>query len=131
MSYDGSRPSGIFSTKKRVLCLDDDIAIARLVADVVRFCGHEPIIETDSTGAVLRHVRGGLGAAIVDQLMPGVSGIDVLTAFSQASPATRRILLTAAPQLPDVQEAVRDGIVQHLLVKPADLAEFRLALAWL
>lgn len=130
MSFESS-PSGIFSVRKRVLCLDDDIAIARLVADVVSFCGHEPVIETNSIEAVLQHVRAGFGAAIVDQLMPGVTGLEVLMSFQQVSPNTRRILFTAAPQLPEVRAAVADGTVNHLLVKPADLQAFRLALAWL
>lgn len=127
-----SSPSGLTPRpRRRVLCLDDDLAIARMVADVVEFLGHDPVIETDSVAAIIHHARGDFGAAIVDLLMPRVSGIDVLTAFAQSNPNVRRVLLTAAPNEREIAEAMRDGIVQMLLVKPPLIGDLRAALAWL
>lgn len=124
-------PGAVVLNPRRVLCLDDDLAIARMVADVVEYLGHEPVIETDSVRAVIQHVRGDFGAAIVDLLMPRVSGIDVLMAFSQSNPTVRRVLLTAAPTEREVADAVRDGTIQMLLVKPPMIGDLRAALAWL
>lgn len=118
-------------TRPLVLCVDDDLSVARMVADVVEFNGCEPVIETDSVAAVVQHVRRGYAAAIVDLLMPRVNGIDLLTAFMQSSPKTRRVLLTAAPYEPEVTEARRAGVVQLLLVKPPTIGDLRLAVAWL
>jgi len=116
---------------KRVLCLDDDIVIAQMVADVVRFVGHEPVVETDSVRAILVHARGGFSAAVVDLLMPRVNGVDVLAAFSEHSPSCRRILLTAAPNEALVREALLEGIIHRVLVKPYQLHEMKAALDWL
>lgn len=115
----------------RVLVVDDDIAIARMVADIVEFLHHEPVIEVDSVSAVIKHVRGDFGAVVSDLLMPRVSGIDLLTAFQQSNPTVRRILLTAAPGEREIREAQADGIVELLIAKPPQINDLRVALAWL
>ena len=114
-----------------VLCLDDDLVIAQMTARAVKFLGHQAIIETDSIQAVTRHVHTGLGAAVVDFNMPHLDGIEVLAAFQQSSPKTRRILLTASPSQIEVTHAVNEGIIQKVLSKPVTLNDFELALAWL
>lgn len=118
-------------TPRRVLCLDDDRVIAQMVADVVRFCGHEPVIEIDSVAAIIRYARSDFGAVIADLMMPKVDGIEVLAAFQEGSPSCRRVLLTAAPDEGDVRRAVSDGIVQMLIAKPPTIHDLRTALAWL
>ena len=51
----------------RVLVLDDDVEIARMVARVVELLGHTPLVETSSVEAVIKHGRTGLDAAIVEE----------------------------------------------------------------
>lgn len=118
-------------TSRRVLCLDDDVVIAQLVANVVRYCGHEAVLETDSMEAVLKWSHAGFGAAVVDLMMPRLTGIEVLSAFMENSPHCRRILFTAAPHEAEVEEALREGIVQRVIVKPMQLHEMQSALDWL
>ena len=115
----------------KVLCLDDDVAIARMVADVVVYLGHEPVVETDSVDAILRHARGGFGAAIVDLLMPRLNGVEVLAAFMDGTPKCRRVLLTAAPDETAVRVGVTEGIIQLVIAKPPTISDLRMALMWL
>lgn len=117
--------------KKRVLCLDDDLTIARMVARIVEFCGHEPIIETSSVDALVRWSHGELSAAVVDFLMPGIDGLEVLAALEESSPKCRRILLTASPNEPRVRESVANGLVERCIAKPPSLDEMTGALDWL
>lgn len=113
-----------------VLVLDDDVAIATMVADVVRFCGHEPIVETSSIDALVR-LRSDLGAAIVDYLMPRIDGIEVLATVQERAPKARRIMLTAAPTEKAVREAHAAGIIQLVVSKPPTLHDLKYALGWL
>lgn len=113
-----------------VLVLDDDVAIAQMVADVVRFCGHEPLVQTSSLDALVQ-LPSVLGAAIVDYLMPRIDGIEVLAAVQERCPNARRILLTAAPSERAVRDAAADGIVQLVIPKPPTLHDLKFALGWL
>ena len=125
-------PSGLVSAPKhRVLCLDDDSVIARMVADVVRYCGHEPVVELDSMTAIVKYARSDISVAIVDLMMPKVDGIEVLAAFMEGTPKCRRVLLTASPDEQSVREALQMGIVQLLIAKPPMLNDLRAALLWL
>jgi two-component system response regulator FlrC len=114
----------------KVLVLDDDVVIAGMVADVVRFCGHEPIVETSSLDALVR-LPADLGAAVVDYLMPRIDGLEVLAAIQERAPAARRILLTAAPSEQPVRDALRTGLVQMVIAKPPALHDLKYALGWL
>lgn len=115
----------------RVLVLDDDVEIARMVARVVELLGHTPLVETSSVEAVIKHGRTGLDAAIVDLMMPRLDGLEVLAQLQESQPATRRILLTAAPTERSVRDALTSGLVQLLVAKPPTLSDLQLALAWL
>lgn len=114
----------------RVLVVDDDRAIAEMVARVVRFCGHEPVVCLDSREVLLHH-RIGYGAAVVDYLMPGFNGLELLASIEESAPKTRRILLTAAPDERPVQEALLAGTVQQVISKPPSIHDFEVALAWM
>jgi CheY-like chemotaxis protein len=122
---------------KKVLCLDDDATIAQMVANAVRYCAFElqvemePVTCFDSTEAIIQFSRADFAVAIVDLMMPRISGIEVLAAFQEGSPKCRRILLTAAPNEPDVLRAAKEGIIQLVIAKPPGIADFRTALAWL
>jgi len=115
----------------KVLCLDDDVVIARMVGDIITYLKHEPVIESSSFDAVIKYARAGFGAAIVDLLMPRLNGIEVLAAFMDGTPDCRRVLLTAAPDEAEVKEAVAQGIVQLVIAKPPSISDIRLAVAWL
>lgn len=117
---------------KRVLCLDDNEGIAYLVADVVEFCGHEPIIETEPMNAITDHIRDNrIQAVLTDLMMPRFTGIDVLIKWKERRSEVRRILITAAPAEQEVRDAVRSGIIQMVISKPPDIAGIHMALLWL
>jgi len=115
----------------RVLVLDDDLAIAINVAKLVEFYKHEAVMETNSIDAVAKWTKENLACIIVDHNMPFMDGVDVLTIFADSSPQTRRIMLTASPLQKEVQDALREGIVQKVMSKPAMLHDMEIVLAWL
>jgi len=114
----------------RVFVVDDDPSVAMMLAEVVQFFGHESIVETDSLRAA-QLVHSGWDALLSDYLMPGLSGVELCRIFREASPATRRVVVTAAPQEPTIRDALHEGIVQLILSKPTVLADVKQALMWL
>ena len=116
----------------RVLCIDDDESVARLIADVVAFCKQEPVVETDAVDSVRKHIQdNNVKAVLCDLLMPRMDGIEVLGLWMESRPDVRRVLITAAPKEERIREALREGIVQMVIEKPPNIADIRMALAWL
>jgi DNA-binding NtrC family response regulator len=119
-------------TKTKVLCVDDDESVARLMGEVVAFCGHEPITEMDAITAVTNHVHNPeIRAVLADYMMPKMDGLELLLVWQEQRPKVRRILITAAPHEEAVREAQRTGLVEMVIAKPPTIADIKMALAWL
>lgn len=116
----------------KVLCIDDDETVARLIAEVVEFCGHTSVIETNSIEAATTHLRDSqIAAVLTDFMMPALDGIDLLTIWQEQRPQVRRVLITAAPNEAPVKAAGRSGLAQMVIAKPPSIADVKLAVAWL
>ncbi len=59
-----------------VLVADDDAVTRNLVANVLRSSGYEVVTAADGQEAVARIARGGIDVALLDAVMPRVSGVD-------------------------------------------------------
>lgn len=114
-----------------ILVVDDDESVARLVADIVTFCNHDPLVVSDPFEAVQYLRERKFGAVLTDYMMPKLDGIELLTITQESSPTVRRVLITAAPKEEAVKQAAKIGVVQMVIAKPPGIAEIRTALAWL
>jgi len=115
----------------KVLVVDDDESVARLVAEVVAFCKHTPVVFDDPFAAALALREQEFGAMLTDYMMPRLDGIELLSIAQETSPRTRRVLITAAPNEELVREALRAGLAQMVIAKPPSIADIRHSLAWL
>ncbi len=116
----------------KVLCVDDDASVARLLAEVAEFCGHSALVETDPIDATTKHLMvQSVRAVLTDLMMPRLNGIEMLAIWQERRPDVRRVLVTAAPAEAEVREAVRSGLVQMVIAKPPSIADLKVALAWL
>ena len=82
----------------RILVVDDEIDIVRMVAKVLGARGHQVEAGRDGVEAVLRIRRAPPDLVLVDAGLPGVDGLEVCRRI-KADPATRGvpvIMLTAA-----------------------------------
>ncbi|WP_412734545.1 HD domain-containing phosphohydrolase [Krasilnikovia sp. MM14-A1259] len=57
---------------------------------------------------------------VSDFLMPGINGAEFLAAAAKAAPTSTRVLLTGHTSLADAAEAVNQGQVYRMLLKPVD-----------
>lgn len=104
----------------RILVLDDDDLVSRVIERMLRRHGHEVVV-ADNPGHALRLTQDvDFDIAIVDFHMPGTTGVEVLEKLRAIQPRTLRILITGELDLPMVKGAVNHGEVNKVLKKPLD-----------
>jgi DNA-binding NtrC family response regulator len=104
--------------------VDDEPDAVGLCARVFR-SDYELLTATSGREA-LEIVRGrAVAAAIVDQRMPGMSGVEVLLALAESHPRTARIAMTAHTQLENIVALINQGRIHAFVVKPWNNHELR------
>jgi two-component system, NtrC family, response regulator GlrR len=105
--------------KHKILVVDDDQDLLRLLAIRLQASGHE--VATAETGeralALLSVASPHL--VITDMRMPGMDGMALFEAIRKRNPALPVIILTAHGTIPDAVEAVQRGVFGYL-TKPFD-----------
>jgi two-component system response regulator AtoC len=111
-----------------ILVVDDDDSIRRYVALLLSTLGYT--VHCSESGAdALSRLAGPLSPAVLllDLLMPGVSGLDVLDEVKRTRPALPVIVLSTVTQSKTVVDAIRRGAADYL-TKPFQEQELELAL---
>lgn len=86
----------------RILIVDDAKVSRLTVGRILRADGHEVLEAVNGQEAVDMAVTHGPDCMILDLIMPGMNGLDVLTALKEKGVAAPVIVLTA-----DIQETTR------------------------
>ncbi len=110
--------------RAKVLVVDDDPAIRQLLAATLAGNGFEPILCEDPQRAVERARSSGVEAVVLDLMMPGMSGFEVLDQLRR-DPLVAHIpvlILSAKSAGSDRVEGLRAGADDYL-AKPFDPAE--------
>jgi two-component system response regulator CpxR len=82
----------------RVLIIDDDVELCELVTEYLRREGLEAAVIHDGESGVNRALTGEYAVVVLDVMLPGVGGFEVLRRIRAASGATSRLpilMLTA------------------------------------
>ena len=93
----------------RVLVVDDEPSMRWTMAEFLRRGGYEPLAASDYDGALALAGEGGLDAAVVDMILPGRSGLELLRELSAREAYLPVVMITGEPNTPDVAEVVRTG----------------------
>ena len=105
----------------RVLLVEDNPGLLDTLADILRATGMEVDTALDARAAVGLLDKGKYDVAVVDVVLPGPSGVEVILKLKASAPATRIIVCTAYYDSDLLGEARALGIDQTVL-KPADPA---------
>ena len=102
-----------------VLVADDDRDIRELVSFKLQAAGYDVVTASDGTEALAQVIACRPDVAVLDVMMPGLSGTDVLRAVREHPEVgdTRVILLTAKAQEGDVAAGFALGADDYV-VKP-------------
>jgi thioredoxin reductase (NADPH) len=117
--------------KPSILTVDDDREVLRAVERDLRrrYSESYRVLRADSGPAALEvlrelKVRGdAVALLLVDQRMPGMSGVDFLKSAVSLYPEAKRALLTAYADTDAAIRAINEAGVQHYLLKPWDPPE--------
>ena len=106
----------------RLLVVDDDPKLAGAVARGLRNEGHAVDVAADGDAALVRAAVWAYDAIILDVMLPGRDGIEVLRALRERGDWAPVLMLTARGGVPDRIRGLDTGADDYL-VKPFSFAE--------
>jgi DNA-binding NtrC family response regulator len=112
----------------RVLVVEDDAVARDLLCEILHGEGFEVEAVDDGAPAVERASDGRYDLVLSDVRMERVGGLDVLRAFTEKSPSTPVILITAFGDVTGAMEAIGQGAYDYVS-KPFNIEELRLTVA--
>jgi two-component system, NtrC family, response regulator AtoC len=112
----------------RVLVVEDDAVARDLLCEILRGEGFVVDAVDDGAPAVERATSGHYDLVLTDVRMERVGGLDVLRAFTEKSPSTPVILITAFGDVTGAMEAIGYGAYDYVS-KPFNVEELRLTVA--
>lgn len=109
-------------TAKQVLVVEDDDAIRRGVADALTFAGYDVITAATGHEGLARALSATLDLVLLDLMLPGPSGFDILQAVREVRPTLPVIILSARGEEADRVRGLRLGADDYV-VKPFSVKE--------
>ena len=117
--------------KPVLFTIDDDREVSRAIERDLRrnYAGNYRVLRAESGSAALEIVRelkvrsNTVALFLVDQRMPGLSGVEFLEQAIKLYPEAKRVLLTAYADTDAAIAAINEAGVNHYLLKPWDPPE--------
>lgn len=108
-----------------ILVVDDDVGmLSSIEATLCSFGLPRPALVSDGRRVTALIEEHGFHVVLLDILMPGMNGMDVLRRVKAEFPATRCIMVTAVDTVDKAMEAIREGALDYL-VKPIQRRKLR------
>ncbi len=107
---------------QQVLTIEDDAAIRRGIVDALRFAGYLPFEAATGDIGMSMVTSRVFDLVLLDLVLPGCGGLEILRAIRQAHPAQPVIVLTARGEENDRVEGLRLGADDYV-VKPFSVKE--------
>ena len=107
---------------KRILVVEDDSAIRRGIVDALTFAGYETLQAGNGNDGLKEALRATFDLLMLDLILPGRSGFEILKATREARPTLPVIILTARGEEADRVQGLRLGADDYV-VKPFSVRE--------
>ena len=115
---DGPRPAPV----GRLLVVEDEEKVARALREGLEGEGYVVVVETTGEGAFFRLARDRFEVVLLDLMLPGRDGLEILSALRKQGLDTPVVVLTARDTLEDRVVGLDAGADDYL-VKPFAFAE--------
>jgi DNA-binding NtrC family response regulator len=102
-----------------VLLVDDEVQFLQSAAITLRLAGFDVTATANSREVASLVTDRDFGAVMLDILMPGLSGTDLLPLIKRSSPRTQVIMMTAVTDVETAVTCMRDGAFDYL-IKPVE-----------
>jgi DNA-binding response OmpR family regulator len=98
----------------RILIVEDEVAVARQIASALTEAGHDPIIVHNGEGALDKAKQTPFDLIVLDIILPGMDGFDVLRHLYSQHMASRVLMLTARGEVKDRVTGLQLGADDYL-----------------
>jgi len=105
---------------KPILVVDDEAIVRESLRDWLTDDGYQVEVAEDGEAALKAIAKQDFGVAILDLMLPGKNGIEVLREAKEKKPYLKGIIITAYASVPTAVEAMKEGAVDYL-PKPVQL----------
>lgn len=109
-------------SRQRILVVEDDAAIREGIVDALRFQGFATLEAADGNTAARMAVADEYDLLLLDLILPGRDGLDILQELRESRPTTPVIILTARGEEKDRVRGLRLGADDYV-VKPFSVDE--------
>ncbi len=108
-----------------ILIVDDEEGVRNSLVRVLRSDRYRIFTASNSEEALAKLDEGEVDLVLVDNCMPGMSGIEFLYILKKRQPDTMRLLLTGKADAEIAIKAINEGEVYRFITKPWDPEELR------
>lgn len=105
-----------------ILVVEDDSAIRQGIVDALKFAGYDVLQAANGNDGMAQGLRATIDLLVLDLILPGPSGFDILKAVRAARPTLPVIILTARGDEGDRVQGLRLGADDYV-VKPFSVRE--------
>jgi len=98
----------------RTLVVEDDVGLARQIASALTEAGHDPVIVHDGEHALDKIADTLFDLIVLDVILPGMDGFDVLRHLRSKHTASRVLMLTARGEVKDRVTGLQLGADDYL-----------------
>src|SRR2546428_7178695 len=98
----------------RILVVEDDVQLARQIASALTEDGHDPIIVHDGERALDKTKQKPFDLIVLDVILPGIDGFDVLRHLRSEHMGSRVLMLTARGEVKDRVTGLQLGADDYL-----------------
>jgi DNA-binding response OmpR family regulator len=108
--------------KRRILVVEDDVSLARVLCDNLVYEGFDVALAADGNRALKEHRAFNPDLVLLDLTLPGLDGFEVCRKLNREQSRTGIIILTARTQKEDKLQGLRLGADDYI-TKPFALDE--------
>ncbi len=106
----------------RILIVDDDTELRCNLSDVLQDAGYTTVEAPNGHAALNLLDSEDFALVLLDMVMPGMNGIDTLTALKRKKPQTKVIMITAFATVQNAVNAIQQGASDYI-TKPFKIEE--------
>jgi two-component system response regulator AtoC len=113
--------------KKRILAVDDEPNMRRLLEIMLKQAGYHPLVASNGKEALELLKNDGADLVVSDLHMPGMDGLGLLAAMREEEMAIPAIIVTAHGEVESAVAAMKLGAADYI-VRPFDLETLEIAI---
>ena len=114
-------------TNGRLLWADDEMELLRAHLLFLEKKGYEVVTVTNGTDAIEECQRGGFDLVLLDEMMPGLSGLETLQRIKEIAPQVPVVMVTKSEEEDIMNQAIGQQIADYL-IKPVNPNQILLTL---